>query len=555
MAVTDCRVCATPLPSDARFCMTCGVDVTDPGATVQTKPRDAGAELHERLARTLAGRYEVRRLLGAGGMASVFLADEIGLDRPVAIKVLPPELARDEGLVARFEREAKTAARLDHPHIIPIHRVESEAGLHYFVMKYVPGRSLESLLEAPDAIPLGTASRILREAATALGHAHTRGVVHRDVKPANIMLDEDGRVVLTDFGIARAGESTHLTQTGMIIGTPHYMAPEQALGTGVDGRADQYALAVVAYEMLARQCPFTGDSAHTIIYKHIHEPPRSVASLRPDLPPHIVETIAIALAKDPKDRFATMEDFARAIDGDAAVFAVRESRKTIAIAAGAGSRAGQPTPSSVATVRVNAKALRTSPRRLRSAVWAGAFGGLVLVVGATLWAASGSVARGTHELDPALASDLEKTSKHLAALSSREPIASPAAPGGTPSATGEAAASEPGRPAGKSPNPRQQRGGVEPPPVRGSPDRAARAPERQAPRIAPLTIGSEPWGTLFIDDAMIGDTPVANHPLEVGRTYRIRVEREGYKSKSESITVRDPNPIRRQFTLDPGAAS
>ena len=297
MAVTDCRVCATPLPADARFCMTCGVDVTDPGATVRTSPRDQTAELQDRLTRTLAGRYDVKKLLGAGGMAAVFLADEIGLDRPVAIKVLPPELTRDESLVARFQREAKTSAKLDHPHIIPIYRVESEGGLHYFVMKYVAGRSLESLLESKEAMPIDLATRILREAALALGHAHARGVVHRDVKPANIMLDQDGRVVLTDFGISKAGESTQLTQTGMIIGTPDYMAPEQALGIELDGRADQYALGVVAYEMLTRQCPFSGGSAHTLLYRHIHEIPKPVAELRPDVPAHLGDAVAMRRQK------------------------------------------------------------------------------------------------------------------------------------------------------------------------------------------------------------------------------------------------------------------
>ena len=543
MAVTDCRVCATPLPADARFCMTCGVDVTDPGATVQTK-RDPAAELQERLARTLTGRYEVKKLLGAGGMASVFLADEIGLERPVAIKVLPPELSRDEGLVARFQREARTAARLDHPHIIPIHRVESEAGLHYFVMKYVPGNSLESLLEAPEPIPLTTATRILREAATALGHAHARGVVHRDVKPANIMLDEGGRVVLTDFGIARAGESTHLTQTGMIIGTPHYMAPEQALGHEVDGRADQYALGVVAYEMLARQCPFTGDSAHTIIYKHIHEPPRSVGSLRPDLPPHVVEAIAIALTKDPKDRFATMEEFARAIDGDASVLAARESRATVPLAAAGAGRAATVPLSRGATVKQSAGAARQPASRRRTALWAGAGTVLIFAAAAAVWAANGEVAAGADQLDSELASDLQKTSSILAADSGAGRTTSP--PGSS-----EQDATEPQPPAGTSDNARQQRRANQPP-SRGP---ASREPERPAPRMAPLTVGSQPWGTLFIDDVMIGDTPVANHPLEVGRTYVIRVERVGYKTWTERITPRDPNPIRRNPTLDPGGAS
>jgi serine/threonine-protein kinase len=542
--------------------MACGVDVTDPGATVQTKPRDQTAELQDRLARTLAGRYEVRRLLGAGGMASVFLADEIGLDRPVAIKVLPPELSRDEGLVARFQREAKTAARLDHPNIIPIHRVESEAGLHYFVMKYVPGRSLESVLEAPDPIPLMVATRILGEAATALGHAHARGVVHRDVKPANIMLDQDDRVVLTDFGIARAGESTHLTQTGMIIGTPHYMAPEQALSAEVDGRADQYALGVVAYEMLARQCPFTGDSAHTVIYKHIHEPPTPVGSLRPDLPAHLAEAIAIALAKDPKDRFASMEEFARAIGGDPTVLEGREARATAILSGGVASGAGQATPSRVSTVKMSAAGLRAPASRRRMSVRTAVSVALVLAVGAAAWFAWTAGAGDADTMSNELAAhDIGDAGTRPVSDSSAAPIATPPLPDERQPASERAASgasapapTESRLPAGTPQGSRPQRRPSDSPPARDAGGQERQAP-RTAPLTAPLTVGAEPWGTLFIDDLMIGDTPVANHALEVGRTYRIRVEREGYKPKTETITVRDPNPIRRQFTLDPGGAS
>ncbi len=175
-------------------------------------------------------------------------------------------------MIHRFQQEAKTAAKLDHPNIIPIYRVESEAGLNYFVMKYVNGSSLEQRLEQ-GPLPIDLARRILRDAAMALGHAHKRGIVHRDVKPANIMLESDGRVVLTDFGISKALDGgSALTGTGNIIGTPHYMAPEQAKGLEVDGRADQYALAVVGHQILTGKQPFEG-SSHSILYKHVFEPP------------------------------------------------------------------------------------------------------------------------------------------------------------------------------------------------------------------------------------------------------------------------------------------
>ena len=272
-------------------------------------------ELKERLARTLEGRYEITRLLGRGGMGIVFLAHDLMLERQVAIKVLPPEMTGDPQLIIRFQQEAKTAARLDHPNIIPIYRVDSEDGLVYIVMKYVSGQSLEELL-AEGPLPLAQVRHILREAALALGHAHRRRIVHRDVKPANIMVDDDGRVVLTDFGISKAVQSgSQPTGSGTIIGTPHYMAPEQARGQGVDGRTDQYALAVVGHRVLTGKPPFDGD-AHSILYQHVFEPPPSLLALRPDTPKDLRIALDRALAKEAKGRFRTMEEFASAVSGD-----------------------------------------------------------------------------------------------------------------------------------------------------------------------------------------------------------------------------------------------
>jgi serine/threonine protein kinase len=271
----------------------------------------------KRLARALKGRYEIDRMLGRGGMAAVYLAQDLVLERQVAIKVLPPDMTRDAQLVARFQQEAKTAARLDHPSIIPIHRVENEAGLVYIVMKYVSGQSLEDLLDR-GPLPIHHVRHILGEAALALGHAHRRHIVHRDVKPANIMLEEDGRVVLTDFGISKALQATtQITGTGTIIGTPQYMAPEQAKGREVDGRADQYSLAVVGYRALTGKLPFEGD-AHSILYQQVHEPPPPLLDRRPDTPPDLRIALERALAKDSKARFPTMEEFAAWVSGERA---------------------------------------------------------------------------------------------------------------------------------------------------------------------------------------------------------------------------------------------
>ena len=318
-----CDHCETELPEAARFCFVCGRDVvpTAAGSSKAHHAPDSISKLKDRLGKSLDGRYKLRELLGAGGMGVVFRADDLSLGRPVAVKVLPTELSSDKNIVARFRREAKTAASLDHPGIIPVLSVESDQGLHYFVMKYVAGQTLEATLrDGPLPIPL--AVQVLREAAAALGYAHRRGVVHRDVKPANIML-EDERVTLTHFGISKV-ESTasssattggRLTDLGTVVGTPAYMAPEQAIGQPVDGRTDQYALAVVGFEMLAGKVPFDDITPHAIIQRHINNLPPDLAGLRPDAPRHIVAAISRALSKAPSNRFPTMEEFAAALSG------------------------------------------------------------------------------------------------------------------------------------------------------------------------------------------------------------------------------------------------
>ncbi len=200
-----------------------------------TEPRnDMGnrpSNLFERLRAALIERYDLRELVGRGGMGAVYLAVDRKLEREVAVKVLPPEFSHDEKVIERFEREARTAAKLDHANVIPIYSVESHGEFHYIVMKYVCGKSLEQILEA-GPMPVELAQRIVWEAALALGHAHQRGIVHRDIKPANIMIDEHGRTMLTDFGISKAVESaaSSLTATGQVVGTPHYMSPEQGKG-------------------------------------------------------------------------------------------------------------------------------------------------------------------------------------------------------------------------------------------------------------------------------------------------------------------------------------
>ena len=444
----ECRRCKTALPDGARFCLLCGCAVAVDG-------RESEHELlRERLTRLLEGRYRVGDVLGAGGMGIVFFAEDIAQSRPVAIKVLPPELARDEAIVARFRREAKTASRLEHPHIVPTYDVESGDGLHYFVMQYVAGRSLEQLLrtEAPVSIPF--AIRVLREAAAALAYAHKQGVVHRDVKPDNIMLDENGRVLLADFGISKiaavsSGSTTiaRLTESGGVIGTPHYMSPEHALGQTVDGRADQYALAVVGFQMLAGDVPFDDETAHAIVHLHLNVAPPRLTTIRPDVPPHVAAAIARALSKAAANRYRTIEDFAAALEDEATVDAVTQR-------------------------------LSSPPRVVPShgVPWAAVL--MLLLVGL----------------------------------------------GGTAAWVGRAA-------------------------QRASKTAVATAKVGER-RTVKLTVASSPRAAVFIDGRRVGETPVSEHPLRVGRSYQLRVERRGYRTKRETITVAASRDVRRSYVLE-----
>ena len=325
-AAKRCNDCRILLPDAARFCFICGRELADEAIAPAAGDEDAlVATVQARLVHALGERYTIREMLGKGGMGIVFLAEGRADESLVAIKVLRAELSSDQMGVARFQREAEIAASLDHPGIIPILEVGSETGLHYFVMQYVEGCSLDALLRERKAeqrpLPVAAVTRILGEAAATLGYAHRQGIVHRDVKPANIMLDGESRVLLTDFGISKsavastgATTAAALTEYGTVLGTPHYLAPEQALSRSVDGRADQYALAIVGFEMLTGSVPFDDETSHAIIHRHVNELAPRVNALRADVPEHVAAAIARALMKAPSHRFATMDDFARAID-------------------------------------------------------------------------------------------------------------------------------------------------------------------------------------------------------------------------------------------------
>src|SRR5689334_17517481 len=264
--------------------------------------------LHARISAALGAQYRIDDEIGRGGMSIVYRAQDLRLNRAVAIKVLPPELALDPAVRSRFRREAQTSAQLSHPHIVPIYDVGEADGIVYFVMALVTGGNLGSLLEQRPLRAVDEVRRILAEVADALAYAHANGVIHRDIKADNILLEsEGGRALVTDFGIARAIESgTRLTATGIAVGTPTYMSPEQAVGDrDIDGRSDIYSLGILGYQMLTGRVPFTASNPMALLLKQVSERPRPIAELRPEAPRALSAAIERALQKAPQDRWQT----------------------------------------------------------------------------------------------------------------------------------------------------------------------------------------------------------------------------------------------------------
>jgi serine/threonine protein kinase len=264
-------------------------------------------ELLDALKKATLGEYDIYSPLGRGGMATVFLALELSLNRPVAIKVISPSALSSTTVIERFWLEARTAASLSHPNVIPIYTVRSNAGLHYFVMKHIQGGSLDTVLKNEGPFSFALVRTILTQVSGALAYAHRRGIVHRDIKPGNIMLDDDGYSVVMDFGIAKVRDVAALTASGAMVGTPYYMSPEQFSGGVVDGRSDQYSLGVVAFELLAGARPFKGDSIPEVLRGHLIDKPPDIRTIRPDCPTGLATLINRMLSKSASDRFPTMD--------------------------------------------------------------------------------------------------------------------------------------------------------------------------------------------------------------------------------------------------------
>ena len=309
-----CFRCGAAIPEGARFCASCGTPAVDPqSATIVLETEDP-EELLQRVRMVLAGEYDVERELARGGMGVIFKATEVGLRRPVALKVLLPELGLRVKTAERFKREARMVAELDHPNIIPVYRVGQMGGVFFIAMKFIEGRSLGLIVDTQGALPVPVALHVLRGATRALAYAHDRSIVHRDIKGANILVDEDGRVMVSDFGVALRGSDVNLTADGMVIGTPLFMSPEQCAGRRTGPQSDQYSLGIVGFQMLSGAVPFNADTIAGVMQHHFFTLAPDVRQARDDVPAALGAVLNRTLEKDPAARFPTTRDMLAALE-------------------------------------------------------------------------------------------------------------------------------------------------------------------------------------------------------------------------------------------------
>src|SRR5690242_8647420 len=295
-SVGSCPTCGTNILAGDRFCGGCGAPV----------PVAAETELLADLQRVTLGEHDIQGILGRGGMGLVYLAHDISLNKKVAIKVLPPSMLQGEAAVERFRREARIAAALRHRNITSVFGLKETTRLVFFVMEYVEGRTLDAILQDEKRLGVDVVEALIQDAAGALSYAHRREVVHRDFKPANIIVDIEGMAMITDFGVAKLGTGRGLTTVGATVGSPKYMSPEQWSGKAT-GLSDQYALGCVAYECVAGRAPFEGDSIEEFMKQHLFDAPRPLSDLAPECPPNLAGGIMRMLEKDPSSRWPSLE--------------------------------------------------------------------------------------------------------------------------------------------------------------------------------------------------------------------------------------------------------
>ena len=489
-----CPRCFTEgIPNAAPGCPRCGFSFT-----AEDKVEPVSEELEQALRRELGGQYEVTDLLGRGGMSLVYLAQEVELNRQVAIKVLPLQFIQGPGAAERFEREAKIAASLDHPHIVPVFRVGASSTFLWYTMKRIRGRSLAQIIAERGALPLSELLSIIEQVGSALQFAHRHGVVHRDVKPANVMIDENGWALVCDFGVARAFGSVSLTQTGHSLGTPRYMSPEQFEGQPADGRSDQYSLAILTWEALAGSVPFTGDSLGELIRKHLLEPPPRLAEVKPEVSQRVSDAVLRAMSKKPADRFPDIAAFVQALGGKVA--------PQIPVAF-----SGTAPAVRLPRVILDSPTEALERPRSRRPVVVGAIALGLVLVGGGLWIA----------LRP------ERSAANGASLDSQRVAAGP------PTATPDTAADT--TPAVRRPPPGR---------TRTASRKEDKPPVVPAATPARLWVNTQPvWGELLLDNTVVGPVPIQDLRISPGR-HHVLIRRDGFVPFDTTFTAVSGQEIR-----------
>lgn len=384
-----CFRCGAAVPESSIYCGMCGTQVLDPETTTAVLPEDPESLLRT-VRHVFAGEYEVEREVGRGGMAVVFQATELALDRPVALKVLPPEAGVTVKAAERFKREARLVAELDHPNITPVYRAGQVGGILHIVMKFVEGRSLDRIIEDQGALPVPVVLAVLRAAARALTYAHDRDIIHRDVKSANILVDRDGRVLVSDFGAALRASDVTLTAAGALIGTPAFMSPEQCAGRRALPQSDQYSLGIVAFQMLTGSVPFGAETLAGLMQHHFFTPPPDLVRVRPTLAPVLTELVGRMLAKDPKQRFGTTREMLAAVNAVPFQETERHQSEVLLRELARGTVIDRvrteeiPAPPDLPTLLVEAPRRRHGQRSLLRA--ASVVGAVVLIGSAAIWA-------------------------------------------------------------------------------------------------------------------------------------------------------------------------
>ena len=308
-----CAYCGKEAPEGAKFCLACGAVVTDPGAATQMIDEDESVLQLRTVQHSLISEFEVEREIGRGSMAIVYKALETGLNRRVALKVLPPTAPVRRSIAERFKREARLAASLDHPNIIPVYRVGQIGATHYIAMKYIDGLGLDEIIAVQGALPISIVVLVIEAATAALAYAHEKGIVHRDVKGGNILIDRDGRVLVSDFGIARAMEDASMTATGSVMGTPFFMSPEQCAARRIGPQSDQYSIGVVAFQMLTGLVPFNAETLPGIMHHHFYTPVPDLRLARSDIPPELLTIVNRSLSKKAENRYPSTDDMLAAL--------------------------------------------------------------------------------------------------------------------------------------------------------------------------------------------------------------------------------------------------